>query len=84
MLPKSAESLGADVKPLTRCIGKYNFCAMENDVAKLRSELAAITLWNWLFAEGDYPDEIENDACVARFCRRQVIVERLRELSADN
>ena len=57
---------------------------MENDFANLRSELAAITLWNRLFADLERPDEIDKDARVARFCREQVIVQRLRELSANS
>jgi hypothetical protein len=57
---------------------------MENELANLRSELAAITLWNRLFADLEDPGEIDRDACVARFCRRQVILQRLRELSANN
>jgi hypothetical protein len=57
---------------------------MENEFANLKSELAAITVWDRLFADLERPDEIDNDACVARFCRRQVIVQRLRELSANS
>ena len=55
---------------------------MENEVTKLKSELAAIALWNRLFADLEHPDEIDKDACAARFRRRQVIVERLKELSS--
>jgi hypothetical protein len=57
---------------------------MENEIAKLRSELTAITLWDRLFVDTEHSDEMDNDAYVARFCRRQVILERLRELSAAN
>ena len=57
---------------------------MENEFANLKSELAAITLWNRFFADLEHPDEIDKDACVARFFRRQLIVQRLRELSANN
>jgi hypothetical protein len=57
---------------------------MENEFANLKSELAAITLWNRFFADLEHPDEIDKDACVARFVRRQLIVQRLRELSANN
>jgi len=57
---------------------------MKNEVALLKSELAAIALWDRLFADADHPDEIDKDACAARFRRRQVIVERLKELSFEN
>jgi hypothetical protein len=52
---------------------------MENELANLKSEPAAITLWNRLFADLEDPGEIDRDAFVARFCRRQVILQRLKE-----
>jgi hypothetical protein len=57
---------------------------MENEFANLKSELVAITIWDRHFAELEHPDEIDKDAWVARFGRRQMIVQRLRELSANN
>jgi hypothetical protein len=47
----------------------YRFLNMENEFASLKSELGGITLWNRLFSDLEHPDAIDNDACVARFCR---------------
>jgi len=57
---------------------------MESEVTRLKSELAAIALWDRLFSDLEHPDEIDKDACAARFRRRQVIQERLEELTAVN
>jgi hypothetical protein len=57
---------------------------MESEVTRLKSELAAIALWDRLFSDLEHPDEIDKDACAARFRRRQVIQERLKELTAVN
>jgi hypothetical protein len=54
---------------------------MENEVAKLKSELAAIAVWDRLFADLECPDQIDKNALVARLYRRQVIAERLMELA---
>lgn len=62
----------------------YMFCVMENEVAKLKSELAAIAVWDRLFADLESPDQIDKDALVARIYRRQAIAERLMELSWGN
>jgi hypothetical protein len=72
------------VSGLTSNVGMYTVCLMEDEVARLRSELDAITLWNRSYADLEQPDEIDNDAFVARFSRQQVIVHRLRELTANN
>jgi hypothetical protein len=56
---------------------------METEIAKLKSELAAIALWDRLFADLERPEEIDKDACAARFRRLQVIEEKLKELHAN-
>ncbi len=57
---------------------------MEDEVARLKSELAAIAVWDRLFADLGCPDQIDKNALLARMDRRQAIAERLLELSWDD
>ena len=57
---------------------------MKNRIAELKAELLAIALWDRLYSQLEHPGEIDKDACAARFRRRQVIEEKLKELSAND
>ena len=56
------------------------FGAMENKVATLKAELAAIELWDRLFIETPEPNQIDKDAAKARFFRSVQIVHELIKL----
>jgi hypothetical protein len=57
---------------------------MANKMKILTAELNAINHWDRVYSILPHPDQIDKDACIARFFRRIQVVAKIHEFASMN